>query len=414
MAGPDVAESLRLLRGGTVDCITEDELRDKLASGRPLRVKLGLDPTASDIHLGSAVVLRKLRQFQDLGHVAVLIIGDFTARVGDPSGRTATRPPLSSGEIDAHAMTYVEQAQHILLPDEDRLEVRRNSEWLAPMDMADVLRLTSRVTVARVLERNDFSARYEAGEPISLMELLYPLLQGWDSVMIDADVELGGTDQLFNILMGRHLQEQVGKAPQVVLTTPLLVGIGGGEKMSKSLGNHVGITEPPDQQFGKLMRIPDEVMPQYFELATGWGPDRVAEAIAEIERAEPADRAGLKRELARTVVDLYHGEGAGGAAESEFDRVFKEHAAPTEVAEYAIPPEELRDGRIEVARLLTLAGLAASNREGRRKIQEGGVYFEDELEAERVTDPSLEVAPAEVDGRLLRLGRRSWIRIRAR
>jgi tyrosyl-tRNA synthetase len=411
MAGPDVAESMRLLRAGTVDCITEDELRDKLASGRPLRVKLGLDPTASDIHLGSAVVLRKLRQFQELGHVAVLIIGDFTARVGDPSGRTATRPPLSNDEIDAHAMTYVEQAQHILLADGDRLEVRRNSEWLAPMDMADVLRLTSRVTVARLLERNDFSARYEAGEPISLMELLYPLLQGWDSVMIDADVELGGTDQLFNILMGRHLQEQVGKAPQVVLTTPLLVGIGGGEKMSKSLGNHVGITEPPDQQFGKLMRIPDEVMPQYFELATPWGPDRVAEAIAEIERAEPADRAGLKRELARTVVDLYHGEGVGAAAESEFDRVFKEHAAPSEVEEYVIPTEELRDGRIEVARLLTLAGLAASNREGRRKIQEGGVYLDDD---ERVTDPSLEVTPAEVDGRLLHLGRRSWVRIRAR
>jgi tyrosyl-tRNA synthetase len=228
--------------------------------------------------------------------------------------------------------------------------------------------------------------------------------------MIDADVELGGTDQLFNILMGRHLQEQLGKAPQVVLTTPLLVGTAGGEKMSKSLGNHVGITEPPDQQFGKLMGIPDEVMPQYFELATGWGPDRVTETIAELERAEPADRARLKRELARTVVDLYHGEGAGAAAESEFDRVFKEHAAPTEVAEYVIPSEELRDGRIEIARLLTLAGLAASNREGRRKIQEGGVYLEDE----RIIDPSLEVAPAEVDGRLLRLGRRSWVRIRAR
>ena len=409
MAGPDVAESVRLLRAGTVDCITEDELRDKLASGRPLRVKLGLDPTASDIHLGSAVVLRKLRQFQELGHVAVLIIGDFTARVGDPSGRTATRPPLSGDEIDAHAMTYVEQARHILLPDEDRLQVRRNSEWLAPMDMADVLRLTSRVTVARLLERNDFSARYEAGEPISLMELLYPLLQGWDSVMIDADVELGGTDQLFNILMGRHLQEQVGKAPQVVLTTPLLVGIGGGEKMSKSLGNHVGITEPPDQQFGKLMRIPDEVMPEYFELATGWSPGRVAEAIAELERAQPSDRARLKRQLAQTVADLYHGEGAGAGAEAEFDRVFKAHAAPTEVPEYVIPPEELRDGRIEVARLLTLAGLAASNREGRRKIQEGGVYLDDE----RVTEPGLEVAPSEVDGRLLRLGRRSWMRIRA-
>ena len=410
MADPDVAESLRILRGGTVDCITEDELSDKLASGRTLRVKLGLDPTASDIHLGSAVVLRKLRQFQDLGHVAVLIIGDFTARVGDPSGRTATRPALSSDEIDAHATTYVEQAQRILLPDRERLEVRYNSEWLAAMDMADVLRLTSRVTVARLLERNDFSARYEAGEPISLMELLYPLLQGWDSVMIDADVELGGTDQLFNNLMGRHLQEQAGKDAQVVLTMPLLVGTGGGEKMSKSLGNHVGITEPPGEQFGKLMGIPDEVMAQYFELTTGWDPGHVAEIAGEIERAKPADRAGLKRRLARTVVDLYHGEGAGAAAEAEFDRVFKEHAAPSEVEEYVIPAEELRDGRIEVARLLTLAGLVASNREGRRKIQEGGVYLDDE----RVTDPSLEVAPGDVDGRLLRLGRRSWARIRAR
>jgi tyrosyl-tRNA synthetase len=410
MAGPDVAESLRILRGGTVDCITEDELRDKLASGRPLRVKLGLDPTASDIHLGSAVVLRKLRQFQDLGHVAVLIIGDFTARVGDPSGRTATRPALRSDEIDAHATTYVEQAQRILLPDHERLEVRYNSEWLAAMDMADVLRLTSRVTVARLLERNDFSARYEAGEPISLMELLYPLLQGWDSVMIDADVELGGTDQLFNILMGRHLQEHTGKDPQVVLTMPLLVGTGGGEKMSKSLGNHVGITEPPGEQFGKLMGIPDEVMAQYFELTTGWDPDHVAEIAGEIERVKPAARAGLKRLLARTVVDLYHGEGAGAAAEAEFDRVFKEHVAPSEVQEYVLPPDELRDGRIEVARLLTLAGLVASNREGRRKIQEGGVHLGDE----RVTDPSLEVAPVDVDGRLLRLGRRSWARIRAR
>src|SRR2546429_1818058 len=244
MAVANVDEQLRVLRAGTVDCITEDELREKLASGRPLRIKLGLDPTASDIPLGRAVVLRKLRQFQDLGQGAVLISGDFTARAGTPSGGTATRPPLSGDEIDANAMTYVDQAQHILLPDEDHLEVRRNSEWLAPMDMADVLRLTSRVTVARLLERNDFSARYEAGEPISLMELLYPLLQGWDSVMIDADVELGGTDQLFNILMGRHLQDQVGKAPQVVLTTPLLVGIGGGEEKSKTHGQPIGTTGP--------------------------------------------------------------------------------------------------------------------------------------------------------------------------
>ena len=409
MAGTDVAEQVRVLRAGTVDCITEEDLRAELTRGRPLRVKLGLDPTASDIHLGSAVVLRKLRQFQDLGHVAVLIIGDFTARVGDPSGRSTVRPPLSAEEIEANAATYVEQAKLILLPDPERVEVRYNSEWLAGMDMADVLRLTSRVTVARVLERNDFAARYEAGAPISLMELLYPLLQGWDSVMVEADVELGGTDQLFNNLMGRHLQEQAGQEPQVVVTMPLLVGIGGGDKMSKSLGNYVGITEPPEEQFGKLMRIPDGLMPQYFELTTGWHPDRVAEVLAELEDAEAADRARLKRLLARTVVDLYHGEGAGVRAEAEFDQVFKDHAAPSEVQELTIPPEELRDGRIEVARLLALAKLVGSNREGRRKIAEGGVYLDDE----RVTDPSLAVAPAEVDGRLLRLGRRSWVRIRA-
>ncbi len=405
----EVTEPLRILRAGAVDVITEEQLRDKLASGKPLRVKLGIDPTASDIHLGFAVVLRKLRQFQELGHVAVLIIGDFTARVGDPSGKSATRPPLSADEIDAHASTYVEQVKQILLPDADRLEIRYNSEWLAGMDMADVLRLTSRVTVARLLERNDFAARYEAGAPISLMELLYPLLQGWDSVMVEADVELGGTDQLFNNLMGRHLQEQMGQAPQVVLTTPLLEGIGGGEKMSKSLGNYVGITEPPDEMFGKLMRIPDELMPRYFELTTGWYPDQVDGVLAELEHAEAADRARLKRLLARTVVDLYHGEGAGAGAEGEFDRVFRDHAAPSDIEELVIPPEELRDGRIEIARLLTLARLVASNREGRRKIAEGGVYLDDE----RVTDPVLAVTPAEVDGRLLRLGRRSWIKIRA-
>jgi tyrosyl-tRNA synthetase len=409
MTEADVTEALRILRAGTVDCITEDELRDKLAAGRPVRVKLGLDPTASDIHLGSAVVLRKLRQFQDLGHVAVLIIGDFTARVGDPSGRSTVRPPLSAEEIAAHAGTYVEQAKRILLPDRDRLEVRYNSEWLAGMDMADVLRLTSRVTVARLLERNDFAERYQAGAPISLTELLYPLLQGWDSVTVEADVELGGTDQLFNNLMGRLLQEQLGQEPQVVLTTPLLVGISGSEKMSKSLGNYVGITEPPDEQFGKLMRIPDELMAPYFELTTGWHPDRVSEVLTQLAHAEADERAALKRRLAQGVVDLYHGEGAGVRAEAEFDRVFKDHAAPSEVDELVLPAEELRDGRIEVAKLLALAGLVGSNREGRRKITEGGVYLDDE----RVSDPELAVAPADVDGRLLRLGRRSWVRIRA-
>jgi tyrosyl-tRNA synthetase len=406
MAGPDIAEQLRILRAGTVDCITEDELRDKLAARRPLRVKLGIDPTASDIHLGFAVVLRKLRQFQDLGHTAVLIIGDFTARVGDPSGRSTVRPPLSADEVNRHAESYLDQVRKIL--DGERIEVYRNSQWLQPLDMEQVLRLTSQVTVARILERNDFAERYEAGNPIALMELLYPLLQGLDSVTVRADVELGGTDQLFNNLMGRLLQEREGQPPQVVLTTPLLEGIGGGEKMSKSLGNYVGITEPPEEQFGKLMRIPDELMPKYFELTTGWHPDKVKEVTGQLASGDlkPVD---AKRLLARTVVGLYHGNPAARGAEAEFDRVHKDHEAPSDVQDYVIPSEELRDGRIEVARLLTLAGLAASNREGRRKIQEGGVYLDDE----RVTEPALEVAPQEVDGRLLRLGRRAWARIRA-
>ena len=407
MAGPDVDEQLRVLRAGSVDCITEDELRDKLASGRSLRVKLGLDPSRPDIHIGHAVVLRKLRRFQELGHTAVLIVGDFTAQVGDPSGRSATRPALTKAEADANAATYFEQAQRILLP--DRLEIRHNSEWLGAMGIDDVLRLTARSTVARMLERDDFAKRYATGNPISVMELLYPLLQGWDSVMVRADVELGGTDQLFNLLAARGLQEHEGQDAQVVLTMPLLVGLDGTQKMAKSLDNYVGVTESAEEQFGKLMRIPDSALAEYLGLTTGWSPDRVAEVLAELSRTEGPERVGLKRLLARTVVDLYHGEGAGAEAEAEFDRVFKEHDAPSDVEEFVLAPDELRDGRIEVARLLALAGLVGSNREGRRKITEGGVYLDDE----RVADPSLAVAPGDVDGRLLRLGRRGWRRIRA-
>ena len=407
MAGPDVEEQLRVLRAGAVDCITEDELRDKLTSARPLRVKLGLDPSRPDIHIGHAVVLRKLRQFQELGHTAVLIVGDFTAQVGDPSGRSATRPALAKEEADANAATYFEQAQQILLS--DPLEIRHNSEWLGAMGIDDVLRLTARSTVARMLERDDFAKRYAAGNPISVMELLYPLLQGWDSVMVSADVELGGTDQLFNLLAARGLQEHEGQEPQVVLTMPLLVGLDGTQKMAKSLDNYVGVTEPPHEQFGKLMRIPDSALAEYLELAAGWDADRVAEVLAELANTNGPERVSLKRLLARTVVDLYHGEGAGAAAEAEFDRVFKEHAAPSDVEEFVLRPEELRDGRIEVARLLAVAGLVGSNREGRRKITEGGVYLDDE----RITDAALELPPEDVDGRLLRLGRRGWRRIRA-
>ena len=407
MTGSDVTEQLRTLRAGAVDCITEDDLRDKLASGRPLRVKLGLDPSRPDIHIGHAVVLRKLRQFQELGHTAVLIVGDFTAQVGDPSGASATRPALSKAEVDANAATYFEQAQRILLP--DPLEIRHNSEWLGEMGIDDVLRLAARSTVARMLERDDFAKRYAAGTPISVMELLYPLLQGWDSVMVRSDVELGGTDQLFNLLAARGLQEHEGQAAQVVLTMPLLVGLDGTQKMSKSFDNYVGITEPPEAQFGKVMRIADELMPMYFELTTGWHPDAVEEVTGRLASGD-LKAVDAKRLLARTVVDLYHGAGAGEGAEAEFDRVFKDHAAPTDVEDFLIPSDELRDGRVEVARLLALSGLVGSNREGRRKITEGGVY----LDEERVSDPSRAVTPDDVDGRLLQLGRRGWRRIRAR
>ena len=400
----DTKAQIRMLSAGAVDVIAEGELRRKLERGTPLRVKLGIDPTASDIHLGFAVVLRRLRLFQDAGHVAVLILGDFTAQVGDPSGRSATRPRLTAEEVDAHAASYVEQVSEILDPDPDHLEVRRNSEWLGAMGIEDVLRLASRTTVARMLERDDFAKRYAAGAPISVMEFLYPLLQGWDSVIVRADVELGGTDQLFNLLVGRHLQEQEGQEPQIVLTTPLLEGLAGGAKMSKSLGNYVGIAEPPEVQFGKLMSIPDALLPMYLEYTTGWAPDRVSTVIGSLAAGD-VHPAAAKRLLGRTVAELYHGPGAGEAAEAEFDRVFKDHRPPSEVPEYRLGDEH--GGRVRLARLLALTGLVASSREGTRKIAEGGVR----IDGEPVTDPDAAYTPAELDGRLVQVGKRAWARI---
>jgi tyrosyl-tRNA synthetase len=401
-----VEHQLRILTAGAVDCIAEAELRQKLESGRPLRVKLGIDPTASDLHLGFAVVLRKLRQFQDLGHVAILIMGDFTARVGDPSGRSATRPPLTPEQVDAHATTYVDQVQRILDFTPGRIEVVRNASWLAPMTMAEVLRLTARTTVARIMERDDFAARFADGSPIALSELLYPLLQATDSVEVQADVELGGTDQLFNILMGRHLQSQAGQDPQVVLTTPLLEGLDGVQKMSKSLGNYIGIAEAPGEQFGKLMSIPDALMPRYFQLTTGWLPDQVETTLEDL-RSGALSPVAAKRLLARTVVDLYHGEGAGEQAEAEFDRVFKDHAVPSDVEEREVPGPELPT---QWFRLLTLAGLATSNNDARRKIEQGAVR----LDQEKVTDPDQEVTAADIDGRVISVGKRVWARARVR
>jgi tyrosyl-tRNA synthetase len=399
-----VDEAVRIVGAGAVNLISEVDLRKKLARGTPLRVKLGIDPTASDIHLGFAVVLRKLRQFQDLGHTAVLILGDFTAQVGDPTGRSATRPRLGADEIEANLVTYQAQAGLILRP--DRLEIRRNSEWLAALGADGLLRLAGSATVAQMLERDDFSRRYASGQPISVMELLYPLLQGYDSVVVRSDVELGGSDQLFNNLVGRELQEREGQEPQVVLTTPLLEGLDGVNKMSKSLGNYIGITEPAAGQFGKVMSIPDSLLPRYMLLATGWHPDQVEAETARLASGELHPNAA-KRLLARTIVDLYHGEGAGLAAEAAFDQVFKKHEVPDDVPEFELQPEHLVDGRIRLARLLALAGLAKSNSEGARKITEGAVR----LNGERITDADQEVAPGDLGEGLLQVGRRAWARV---
>ncbi len=406
----DVDEQMKVLTAGAVDVIAPAELRRRLERGRPLRVKLGIDPTASDIHLGFAVVLRKLRQFQDFGHRAVLIIGDFTAQVGDPSGRSATRPRLSADEVERHAATYVEQVRRILDFSPDRIEIRRNSEWLAGLGMADILRLMASTTVARMLGRDDFSKRYAGGAPISLSEFLYPLLQGYDSVMVQADVELGGTDQLFNNLMGRHLQEQAGQEPQVVLTTPLLEGLDGVQKMSKSLGNYVGIDEVPAEQFGKVMSIPDELMPRWFELTTGWHPDHVADAVTHLRdgRLKPVE---AKRRLARRIVDLYHGIDAGVHAEAEFDRVFKARELPSHIRDALLPSGELDEhGRIRLAKALHLVGLVPSNKEGRRMIEQGAVR----IDRDRVEDPDAEVSAADLDDRVVQVGKRQFARVRVR
>ena len=399
-----VDEAVRIVGAGATNLISEADLRRKLARGTPLRVKLGIDPTASDIHLGFAVVLRKLRQFQDLGHTAVLILGDFTAQVGDPTGRSATRPRLAPEQIDANLQTYQAQAGLILRP--DRLEIHRNSDWLGTMGADGLLALAGKATVAQMLERDDFSKRYGAGQPISVMELLYPLLQGWDSVMVRADVELGGSDQLFNNLVGRELQEREGQEPQVVLTTPLLEGLDGVNKMSKSLGNYIGITEAGPEQFGKVMSIPDSLLPRYMLLATGWHPDRVEDETARLASGDLHPNAA-KRLLARTIVGLYHGDGAGVEAEAAFDQVFKKHEVPDDVPEFELLPEHLVDGRIRLARLLALAGLVNSNKEGARKITEGAVR----LNGERITDPETELAPGELGEGLLQVGRRSWARV---
>jgi tyrosyl-tRNA synthetase len=397
-------EALRLLSSGTAAIVPDGALGEKLSRSGPLRVKLGLDPTAPFVTLGWAVVLRKLRHFQDLGHTAVLIVGDFTARVGDPSGISETRPRLSKDEVDGYAERLLDQFWKVL--DEDTTEVRRNSEWLERFDMEAILRLTASTTVARMLERDDFAKRYAAGRPISIMEFLYPLLQGYDSVAVEADVELGGSDQLFNLLMGREVQRDRGQEPQVCLTVPLLEGTDGVQKMSQSIGNYVGIDEPADQMFGKLMSIPDGLIAKYVLLCTDGG----AEEAARIEAGLAAGSLHpneAKRAMARAVVDLYHGEGAGAEAEARFDLVHREHETPVDVEEATIPEEAIRDGRVWLPRLLVAAGFSPSNAQARRDIEAGAVR----LDGDQVTDPHLELAPRDLAGKVLSVGRRKFVRL---
>jgi tyrosyl-tRNA synthetase len=382
--------------------VPADDLAERLAAGEPLRVKLGVDPTARDVTLGWAVPLRKLRQFQDEGHTAVLIVGDFTARIGDPSGKSATRPQLTTEEVKRYAEAVFDQLFDIL--SKDNLEIRYNSEWLEPLDLAGVLKLTSHYTVAQMLERDDFSKRFRANQPISIIEFMYPLLQAYDSVAVKADVELGGTDQLFNLIVGRDMQRAFGQPPQVALTMPLLVGTDGVQKMSQSLNNYVSIRDAPDEMFGKLMRTPDRVLHQFAALAAAMGDEDVAFVKQAANDGGPG-AAKAKRAVARSTVALYHGEGAAGKAEDAFDRQFKEGKAPEEVAEARIPPSAIDGDSVYLPRVLAELQLASSRSDARRLIAGGGVR----LNGDPVT--AEEIPLADLRGALLQVGKRRWARI---
>ncbi len=382
-----VAPEHQSIYQNTVDVIPREELEGRLSSGRTLRVKLGIDPTAPDIHLGFVVVLKKLRAFQDLGHTAVLTIGDYTARVGDPSGKSKTRPVLSPEQIESNTRTYLEQAYLVL--DKDRTEVRHNSEWLAPLALADLIQLTRATTVARILERDDFSKRFAAGDAITLTELLYPLMQAYDSVALDADVELGGTDQLYNLLMGRHVMEYYGKTPQCVMTTPLLVGTDGAVKMSKSIGNYIGVTEAPREMFGKAMSIPDHLMADYFALVL----DRPMPAGVPMEQ---------KRELGRSLIRTFHDEEAVADAERTFDAVARREV-PDDAPEVGVGADE----EVWIVELITRAGFAKTNGEARRFVRGGAVRIGGEV----VDDEKLTFASADLDGSVLQVGKRRYARL---
>lgn len=385
------SEQVEHFSRGAVEVLSREDLATALKRGKPLRVKLGVDPTSPDIHLGHTVVLGKMRQFQDAGHQAVLIIGDFTSLIGDPSGRNTTRPPLTSEAIDANAKTYLEQIGKVV--DVAKLEIRRNSEWLAPLQLKDILQLASKVTVARLLERDDFSKRLKSNAPVSFHELLYPIMQAYDSVMVKADVELGGIDQTFNLTMGRNLQREFAQTPQVCLMTPILTGLDGTNKMSKSLGNHIGVHDAPDTMFGRAMSIQDAMMLDWFTLLTSVPLDEVKSQIA----AAPRD---AKLRLAGLITERFHGTDAARKAREHWDRVVVNKEAPEDMKEFAVPAAEIKDGKIGLARLLVLVGFASSNSDGRRLIEQGGLT----VDGEKVADPGPFAAKT---GQVLRAGKKN-------
>ncbi len=403
-------EQVARLTRGTLAVVPADGLRAKLEksqkTGKPLNVKLGLDPTAPDIHLGFAVVLRKLREFQDLGHTVVIIIGDYTALIGDPSGRSVTRPMLSKEEIEANAATYVDQLARIL--DREKTVVRFNGEWLGKLDFAAVVALSARMTVAQVLQREDFAKRWEAHQPISLHELLYPLAQAYDSVAIEADVEMGGQDQTFNILAGRDLQKEMGQEPQVALFMPLLVGLDGEKKMSKSLGNYIGIGEEPLTMYSKVMSLADARMREYFLLCTDV-PEADFDALLEQTQSGAVNPMEAKSRLAREIVALYHGSDAAHAASTEWRRIHSARELPAEMPDIAVPASELTEGgNIWIVKLVTLAGFAKTNGEARRLIEQGGVS----LDGQPVKDPDAQVE-AKI-GAVLKVGKKNYGRVKTR
>ena len=404
----DLDRQVEVACQGAEDVLVRDELVEIISQAikknEPLKIKLGLDPTAPDIHLGHTVVLNKLRQFQDLGHRAILIIGDYTARIGDPSGRSALRPKIDPEVIDKNAKTYMKQAFKILDP--DRTEVVKNSRWLKPLKLEDILNLTSRFTVARMLERDDFKKRFQGNISIAIMEFLYPIMQAYDSVAIEADVELGGTDQRFNLLVGRELQKEFGQRQQIAITMPILVGIDGVEKMSKSLGNYVGVTESPDEVFGKLMSIPDGVIMDYYRLLTRLSKSEI-DAIEKGIHDRSENPVFAKRRLAKIIVGNLYSTAVAESAEDRFDSIFKKKKVPDDILEFVIDKEDISDGSVWIVSILVKSGLAESNSQARQLISQGAV----KIDGNRIEDVEIMLPVDDINGKVIKKGKRFFRKI---